>query len=436
MQYFTTFRRFFDNEPAFRGAMAALSGTGLLRKVSSAFIQQVVTSAFHFSLNLFLIIELQRVDYGIYALSFSAAVLATTLSGPLVSLPFLVHAARLRRKGPRAVLESVLGILAAGITVGLFGLALILALCLGAGQTTAFAIAAFIALWSMRGISKHVAFSRGRQGLSLAAECLYVAAALTLIGLERVGGALDLDAVLLALAAGLLLAATFELAVLGDVMVPGRFRLRWFRRYRPVWRGVRWALCGATTTAVQGQAHGVLISLVAGPAAYAPIAAATVLFAPLRVATTSWLSAALPDLSASVGRGDRAAAGRMLLLPMAGVGLLFVALIGVVAGFWDGIHARFYGGKYDDAPMAAIVAATAAIALVAAVSLVSGAILQARREFKQLAKATVWGALVSTTAVAAILLVFEPAATLAGVLLAEAGVALYLSARAWGWVRR
>ncbi|MEG7727167.1 hypothetical protein U2063_15380, partial [Listeria monocytogenes] len=44
-------------------------------------------------------------------------------------------------------------------------------------------------------------------------------------------------------------------------------------RYRAIWRTLAWSLAGVTSLTVQGQGLTLLFALLAGPAAYAPIAA-------------------------------------------------------------------------------------------------------------------------------------------------------------------
>ncbi len=57
-------------------------------------------------------------------------------------------------------------------------------------------------------------------------------------------------------------------------------------RYRAIWRTLAWSLAGVTSLTVQGQGLTLLFGLLAGPAAYAPIAATLVLYAPLRIPTS------------------------------------------------------------------------------------------------------------------------------------------------------
>ena len=62
----------------------------------------------------------------------------------------------------------------------------------------------------------------------------------------------------------------------------------------------RWSLVDATTWNVQSQALTFLVAAIAGPAAYAPVAAAIVLFSPLRPAISAVVNVFRPDFASAL----------------------------------------------------------------------------------------------------------------------------------------
>ncbi len=103
-------------------------------------------------------------------------------------------------------------------------------------------------------------------------------------------------------------------------------------------------------------------------------------------------------------------------------------LLGVVLLLlWPWINAFLYADQYADQPMARIVAMWSVITLFAASYNAPAAALQAMRDFRVLAMASVYGAILSGILVSVTLYFFEPETTLVGILAAEAFMAVYLT---------
>jgi len=98
---------------------------------------------------------------------------------------------------------------------------------------------------------------------------------------------------------------------------------------------------------VQGQGMALLVAAIAGPAAYAPIAAALVMFVPLRIVSTAFANMMHPEMSALLARGDDAGVGRLRTwtAPLALLGLAYgVAVLLAVPLIQPGSleNVRFY----------------------------------------------------------------------------------------------
>jgi len=94
---------------------------------------------------------------------------------------------------------------------------------------------------------------------------------------------------------------------------------------------------------------------------------------------------------------------------------------------WPWIHAFLYAEQYADQPMPLIVGLWSIITLFAASYNAPAAALQAMRDFKVLAMASIYGAVLSGVMVSLTLYYYQPETTLFGILAAEAFMALYLT---------
>ena len=69
-----------------------------------------------------------------------------------------------------------------------------------------------------------------------------------------------------------------------------------------IWSDVAWSLFGTTTWTIQSQGLTFLVAALAGPAAYAPVAAGLVLFSPLRQAVNAFINVFRTDFVAALCR--------------------------------------------------------------------------------------------------------------------------------------
>jgi O-antigen/teichoic acid export membrane protein len=189
-------------------------------------------------------------------------------------------------------------------------------------------------------------------------------------------------------------------SLVGAAMVgvhPRAFWSRWWLgRYAPLWHQARWSLLGALTTMTQIRAQVVIVGTLADPAAYGAVFAGGILSGPVRLAAVAWSMVARPRLAEAAGRGERAVVRRLTVLPGLLFTAAFVVLAAAMAAAWPLIRA-FLFVQYGD-EMVPIVATWLASSYVQCLSDCVSAALQGLHEFRRLAIATVWGALVSLTA--------------------------------------
>lgn len=400
------------------------------QKYAQALSGQLVLGAFSFCLNLYLLRQLSLPDYGLFAFTQFWAQLAGQLNGALVATPLLVHLPALPGAVARCRFE-ILMFSANGVMVAAF--AVISAGCaavIGLDAPAALLFAAFIAATTLRNFSRCLAFAKQRPDVTLTGDLCLVAASLgglaLLVGASAEPG---LAPVFGALTLAHLLTAALELTLVRSAPVV-RLNRSALRRYRRIWQEVRWALLGSSTTIVQAQAHSLMVTFAAGAGAYAPLAAAQVLFGPIGIMINAVQNVMRPELAAAIARGNRRG---VMVASALSTGLLVLAVIvfgGLLALAWPWIEAALYAEKYQTQPMAAIALGCWAIALCRAVYTPPGSLLQAMRQFRPLALGTVGGAVLSTMGVAASLVFLTSAWSLAGVLAGESLFAVYAVRRA------
>jgi len=392
---------------------------------------QAFVSGFHFALNLILLRLVTPYDYGVFAFAFVLAISASAVNNALVATPLTVYTPVIadpdRRRAQEGMFASanlvlVVALLVAGV-----------AWALADGQLadgTGIGIALFVAAYTARQYSRNVSYARLRPLVVAASDIAYAVAGFALLAALYVWrDTLPVAEVLVAVALANLVAMALERVLLnrGD---PGARRRRFasLAGYGRIWReSAAWALVGALTTMFLGQAHSFIVTATHGPGAFAPLAAGFVLFGPVRVALLTWQNMVKPELAVDLAAGRIEAVRRRIRTTVwrmvAAVAALGIALMLA----WPWIHEFLYARRYADEPMGAIVAAWCLVTVAAASYNAPSAALQASTEFRTLAFASIWGALVSGVLVGVTLALFEPSVTLVGILAAETFVALWLA---------
>ncbi len=388
---------------------------------------QAMVSGFHFALNLLLLRLVTPFEYGVFAFAFVMAMFASAINNALISTPLTVYTPviedAVERKQQEAMFSTLNVLLFAVLIVVGTSYALMseLAGIVGIGVT------AFVAVYSARHYSRSAGYARMQPLVTATGDATYVVSGvLIMIGLVLTQESLSIGHVLLALAAANLCAMLVE-----RVRLHG-FSSSWLRlgkisHYGQVWIQSRWALAGSLTTLFLAQAHSVIITTTHGPDAYAPLAAGFVLFGPVRVALLTWQNMVKPELAVDLSKSRQLAVREQIkkttLLMVAAVAALGLCLwIG-----WPWIHAFLYAEQYADQPMALIVGLWSIITVFAASYNAPSAALQAMRDFKVLAMASIYGAIISGLLVSITLYLYRPETTLLGILAAEMFMAIYLT---------
>ncbi len=189
--------------------------------------------------------------------------------------------------------------------------------------------------------------------------------------------------------------------------------------YRSIWREhSRWALVGVITTEATGNAHAYIVTLAAGPAAFARIAVSALLVRPIQVAMNALSEYERPQLARSIAGGQtevmRSLRVFRLVLAAAWLGTAALAVL-VLTG---APHAIF-SAKYTVADLVLGATLWLAVAAARALRIPESTLLQAVGQFRSLAFASVYTCGISVLSVAGFLVLGGPLWSVAGILIGE-----------------
>ena len=391
-----------------------------------------VQSGFHFVLNLILIRMLSAYDFGVFAIAFVLGGIALSYGNALVSVPAAVQMPRLKSPGAMNFQDVAFGSIAL-IFAALIGSVVALGLLLTLGHgVEALAGGVFVGLWMLRNHVRTVMFARRAMSAVTLSDMSYTASEIVLVtaGLWLDQEGERVTSVLAALAAANLVAIGVALR-----MLPLRIRISLrssvWRRYRRIWSDVAWSLFGTTTWTIQSQGLTFLVAALAGPAAYAPVAAGLVLFSPLRQAVNAFINVFRADFVAALGDGRYRRLNVTIYSVCALIVLSCAAAGAAIWLTWPFLDAHIFAGKFDHAAMPLIVTLCGLVAALYLTYNVPLALIQAAGHFKPVALATTFGGLVGLCTVSILLNVTTVAWSLAGVVAGEAvcGIYLWIAAR-------
>jgi O-antigen/teichoic acid export membrane protein len=388
---------------------------------------QAVVSGFHFSLNLMLLRLVTPYEYGVFAYAFVLAMFASAINNALIATPLTVYTPIIKDSEERASQESMFSTLNLLLFTTLVLAGLIYSWVSNLESSTTVGVTAFVAVYAARQYSRCVGYARLRPLVPAAGDIAYVVAGVTLVAaLVYSLDSLAIGHVLMALAAANCFAMLVE-----RLFLHGRHH-QWLTiaklgGYGEIWKQSRWALIGSLTTLFLAQAHSLIITSTHGPDAYAPLAAGFVLFGPVRIALLTWQNMVKPELAVALSESRIAAVQSQIKRTSLLMGLA-VILLGVTLFLaWPWLNDFLYARRYADQPMARIVGIWSVITFFAAIYNAPAAALQAMRDFRVLAMASMYGAVLSGTTVWLTLYWFKPETTLFGILAAECFMAIYLT---------
>jgi O-antigen/teichoic acid export membrane protein len=279
--------------------MSVLQSPRAVARLGLTISGEAMQSGLHFALSILLMHLLPARDYGVFAITLVIGGIGLTYIRALTAMPACIYIGRSRSAERARFYEGTFGavaILASGL------IALIVFVLPSAGSpTSALAGAGFVGLWCARSHLRTVHFAFGRYRIATLGDLAFATSSGLLAAVAVWRGGNPMSGVFLALAAGNLFGSATMQLLAGEPL-----RIRFDRRargfYARLLRRLGWSAFSVTTANLQGQGISLLVVELAGPAAFAPIAAMLVIFAPLRIAATAWANSIQPHMSKLVAK--------------------------------------------------------------------------------------------------------------------------------------
>lgn len=401
-----------------------LSGSGFGSRFAVILSGELVQALFHFVLNIVLVRMLSQQDYGLFAMVFVCGAVGITYIRAVVAVPATLFIARsFGRPGARAY-DSVFGTGALAMSLGL-GLVAAAALfpVMGAGSLAA---GGFIGLYMFRSYLRIVLLARKAPRVAGLSDLAYAGVGIiALLGSVYGLPAISLDHAFLALALGHGCGIAISYIALRE---PLRLTIRptLWRRYRAMWRTLAWSLTGVTTNTLQGQGMTLAFALLVGPAAFAPIAATLVLFAPLRIPTNALTNMVLAEVTELLAKGQAARANRIVVRSTAVIAVGCVLYGAAMLVALPMIELHLFKGRFDHEPMNWIAAGVWLAMLVSLLYAIPRAYLEACGAFRTIAWGSATAFVIGACIMIPVLLTLPSAFALLGLIASEAFIVLWL----------
>jgi O-antigen/teichoic acid export membrane protein len=403
--------------PARRLSLVATLRASLSGRFAVILSGELIQSLFHFALNILLVRELGAHDYGLFAIVFTIGAVGITYIRALVAVPATLHLARSLGRPAALGYDVMFGSGAALVSVLMaFATSVALSPVIGLG---ALAAGAFVGFYGFRSYLRIVLLARGRPRIAGLSDLVYALCGAVFVwrGVSGEGTAL-LDRAFLAIALAHAIAIVVAYGALRQrlrISLHARARAR----YRAIWRTLAWSLAGVTSLTVQGQGLTLLFALLAGPAAYAPIAATLVLYAPLRIPTSALMNMVLPEISGLLAAGQVQAARRLVTRHVLLIGCACLVYGLVMAATLPLIEQILFKGRFANEPMGWIGLGVWAVVTTSLLYAIPRAYLEASAAFRTITAGAVASAALGFALMVPLLLLMPPDTALLGLLASE-----------------
>lgn len=406
--------------------MRILSGIG---RFGLAALGPVTVSATQFILQMDLLRVLETTEFGLFAFVIGFIQFGFGLSNALVCTPYTVwiNDTNIGDKDPRTFFKTNLALSAAwGAFCG------IIATTLG-GTVEAWLFGLFGFLAMIRWFGRAHLYAVHRPSRAAISDFIYAGVLLMCIL------AVSFSRLSLLTAMAMLCVATGAgMIAIGLAFIKMQFCNAWmgsFRDYRGVWRDhARWTLLGVVSSEATANSHSYVVTLLAGPAAFAPIAAATLLVKPISLIITSLTQLERPVMARHLSSGDITAALRSVAFFRVAVILTWAGTIaaGLACLVW--FPRLLFKSSYDIETIKIAFFLWAWISLLQSWSTPPSVLLQAAQWFKPLASFGVASAIIAIVAVLASALLLPPVYTLIGILIGQATMNWSIKALKTRWM--
>jgi len=264
---------------------------------------EAMQSGFHFALNIALLHLLSAQGYGLFAIAMVMGGVGLSYIRSLTAVPASIWMGKS---------STAAGVDAHDVTFGSAALVVAIVMALGTGllmhllgDPSGIAAGCFVGAWSLRSHMRTAFFARRMQVVVSISDAVFTFAGIVLAALAIWFFNDDLEGSFYALAAANVIGIAV-LVRLSPRTLRISFRAPTWRRYAKLWSQLCWSAFSATTSNIQGQCLALLVAGIAGPAAYAPLAAVMLLFAPLRIISLAFVNMTQPELAKLMYRNETA----------------------------------------------------------------------------------------------------------------------------------
>lgn len=206
------------------------------------------------------------------------------------------------------------------------------------------------------------------------------------------------------------------------------------RAFLPIWRDLaRWSLLGVISTELTANAHAYLVTLISGPKAFALLALGSLFMRPASLVMTALPDAERATMARALNAGRFGEAMRAVFqFRIAGLTVLAgTSVLAAIIMIW--FPQLILKRGYDETSVVTVICIWVAVMAIRALRTPESVLLQAGREFKPLASASVNSSVISLVFTSVLLFAFGPIVSLGGVLGGEAVMALQIFAQARRW---
>lgn len=331
-----------------------------------------------------------------------------------------------------ALVRCIFGIniLAAALACVMFvGLGLALGLPAGAAVLFALYAAVFLLRWFARAYS----YATGNRLRTMASDLTYSATLLIGIGVlafwKIASLQLSYAILLFSVVAGLL---PFGLPYLKRQF--SSFYPRAFADYLPIWRKHSgWSLMGIVTTEMTVNSHVYIVTLIAGPAAYAPIAATALMIRPIGVLQNALVEYERAHMAIDLAAGRVRAVFRSAMQFRLMLIAVLLATAAAVAAMFVLAPRLIFPAHY---PLETLITGAALWMVVAALRMIrapEATMLQAAGAFQRLAWASAASCGFSVAAVLLLVFLLDPLWSIGGIIVGEAAFCAWIVRQSLRW---
>lgn len=385
-----------------------------------------------FVLSLLLLRALPASEFGSFSFLlitslFTAGIWSSLFCAPL---PALLNNAKTEDRA--SLLQCIFGVsvIGAGVAILLF---LSFGLLLGRPLPEVLLFALYVAFFLLRWLARAYAYATGGRIRTMISDLTYSATLLIGIGTLFLANAVTIE-----LSYAIMLFSAFVgLLTFGWSYLKRQFSSfypRAFKDYLPIWRTHSgWSLMGIITTEATVNCHVYLVTLVAGPAAYAPIAATALMIRPVGVLQNALEEFERAHMAIDIAAGRIKAVLRSVVqFRLMLIAVLFAAAAAVTAMFVF-VPRIVFPAHYPIEVLATGTALWMAVASVRLIRVPESAMLQAAGAFRPLAWASAVSCGFSVTAVLVLLFLVGPIWSIGGIVAGEIAFCLLVLWQSRQW---